>query len=164
MQSYASVVQSLVSTSIGRFYQRNDPLALAQFLPERIWRAYIVLDPELARANLTEMRGKTPGADPAFDKAYQNWARASEALIDEALPDQDEIIGAYFCGPLPSRTNASGPWASSGTYVEKLVNEKPELFKAAVVNEEAMEAMGKAGHSRPTSWRDAKRDHPQRTR
>ena len=150
MNSYASVVQSLLSTCP----QRKDPLALAQFLPGRIWRAYTVVDPELARANLTEMRGKTPGADPAFDKAYQNWARASKALIDEALPDQDEIIGAYFCGPLPPRTNTSGPWASSGTCVEKLVNRKPGLFKAAVVNEDAMEAMRKADNSAVAGAKD----------
>src|ERR1700722_34123 len=49
MKGYASVVQSLVSNSRGGPSQRNDPLALAQFLPGRIWRAYSVVDPELAR-------------------------------------------------------------------------------------------------------------------
>jgi hypothetical protein len=144
MNGYASVVQALVSTSIDRSSQRKDPLTVAQFLPGRIWRAYIVVDPEQARTNLAEMKNKPPGADPAFDKAYKNWAKASKALIDAALPEQDEIIGAYFCGHLPSRANVPFPWASSGTCVEELVKRKPELFKAAVANEDAMRAMNEA--------------------
>ena len=142
MNGYVGVVQALVSTRIDRpRSQKEGPRELAQFLPGRIWRAYVVLDPQLARTNLVELKGKPPGADAVFDKAYANWVKASKALIDSALPDQDEIIGAYFCGHLPPRANAPFPWAESGTYVERLVKRKPELFKAAAVNEDAMRAM-----------------------
>jgi len=141
MNGYAAVAQALVSTSIEGPSQRKDPLALAQFLPGRIFRAHVVIDPEMAKTNLIEMRDRPPGADPAFDRLYANWAKASKVLIDVALPDQDEIIGAYFCGSLPPRANVPFPWASSGTYVEKLLNKKPELLKAAMVNEDAMRAM-----------------------
>jgi hypothetical protein len=148
MSGYAGVVQALVSTSNARPSEKRTPLAVAQFLPGRIWRGYVVLDPKLAKTNLIEMKDKPPGADPAFDKLYANWAKASKALIDAALPDQDEIIGAYFCGHLPPRTNASGPWAASaGTYVESLVSRKPDLFKAAVLNEQAMDAINEARNS-----------------
>jgi hypothetical protein len=67
--------------------------------------------------------------------------------FNAALPDQDEIIGAYFCGQLPPRTNASFPWASAGTCVERLIQTKPDLFKAAVVNEDANRAMTQARDS-----------------
>jgi hypothetical protein len=148
MSGYVGVVQALVSTSNVRSSERRTPLAVAQFLPGRIWRGFVVLDPERAKTNLIEMKDKPPGTDPAFDKLYANWAKASKALIDATLPDQDEIIGAYFCGHLPPRTNASGPWAASaGTCVESLVSRKPGLFKAAVLNEQAMDAINEVHNS-----------------
>jgi len=148
MNGYVGVVQALVSTSIVRPSERRTPLALAQFLPGRIWHACVMLDPKLARTKLFEMKSKPAGTGPAFDKAYENWAKAAKPLIEAALTDQDEIIGAYFCGNLPPRANASFPWAASaGTYVERLVSNKPDLFKAAVANELAMDAINEARQS-----------------
>jgi hypothetical protein len=144
MNGYVGAVQALVSTRMSGTGSNKD---LAQFVPGRIWRAFVVIDPKLARENLIEMKGKQPGADPAFDAAYQEWVEASKGLIDAALPDQDEIIGAYFFGQLPPRTNAPAPWAASGTYVERLIHRKPNLFNAAAANEAAMRAMSEAGRA-----------------
>lgn len=141
VSSYASVLQALASTSLNSLaLLKGNPQALAQFLPGRIHRAYIVIDPNLAKDHLIELQNR-PAADPEFDKAYEDWVRASEALIEAALPDQDEIIGAYFGGYLPPRTNAPFPWSSSGTYVERLVKTKTNLFAAAAANERAMSRM-----------------------
>lgn len=137
VSSYASVLQALASTSLHSPPYRYNPLQLAQFLPGRIHRAYIVVDPNLAKDHLIELENR-PAADPEFDKAYEDWAGVSKVLIEAALPDQDEIIGAYFGGYMPPRTNVPFPWSSSGTYVERLVKTKTNLFAAAVANEQAM--------------------------
>jgi hypothetical protein len=156
MNGYAGVVQALASTQISwPGFARENPLELAQFVPGRIWRAFVVTDPKLAKDHLAEMKLKPPGDDPAFNKAYENWAKASKALIDAALPDQDEIIGAYFCGHLPPRTDAPAPWATSRTYVERLMNRKPDLFKAAAANEDAMKAIREAGKATPATARQS---------
>jgi hypothetical protein len=141
VSSYASVLQALASTSLGSLALRNgNPLALADFLPGRIEQAFVVVDPNLAKDHLIELKNR-PAADPEFDKAYEDWIKASKTLIEAALPDQDEIIGAYFGGYMPPRTNVPFPWSSSGTYVERLVKTKPNLFAAAAANERAMNRM-----------------------
>jgi hypothetical protein len=141
VSSYASVLQALASTALNSInLRKGNPQALADFLPDRIHRAFIVVDPNLAKDHLIELKNR-PTADPEFDKAYKEWVQASKALIEEALPDQDEIIGAYFGGYMPPRTNVPFPWSSSGTYVERLVKTKTNLFAAAVVNERAMSRM-----------------------
>ncbi len=140
MSGYAAALQALVSTTTQWPLSKN-PRAIAQFVPGRIWRAFAVRNPKLANDHLIEMKAKSPDVDPAFDETYRIWVKASQALIDAALPDQDEIIGAYFCGHLPPRTNTPFPWAASGTYVEALIDRKSNLFKAALANEDAMRAM-----------------------
>lgn len=142
--SYASAIEALASTSLisSRGFQQMTPeltrssLPLALF-PDQILRAFIVVDPNLAKEHLDELTNR-PAQDPQFDKAYEQWVRTSKALIQVALPDQDEIIGAYFGGYMPPRTNAPIPWSSTGTYVERLVKTKPDLFAAAAANERAM--------------------------
>ena len=103
MNGYVGVVQALVSTSIERFSEKPTPQAVAQFLPGRIWRAYVVLDPKLARTHLIETKDKPPGADPAFDKLYANWAKASKALIDAALPDRMKSLAPTFAANCTTR-------------------------------------------------------------
>src|SRR5579862_408260 len=130
--SYASALQALASTSPGAS-DRFNPLQLAQFLPGRIWDACLV-DSKIARDHQLENRR---AAGPEFDKAYEERTNADKALIEAALPDQDEIIGAYFGGYMPPRTNAPFPWSSAGTYVERLVKTKTNLFAAAIASERA---------------------------
>jgi hypothetical protein len=147
MNGYAGVVQALVSTIINESGSLDEnPRTLASFVPGRIWMAFIVADPELAKSWIVKYTGKPLGTDSSLDQAYQNWAKTSEALIDAALPDQDELIGAHFCGRMPPRTNAPSPWAASPTYVESLMSKKPDFFRAVAANEAAKRAMTEANN------------------
>lgn len=117
MDGYAGVVRALVSTKVSwPGFKRQDPLELATFGASRFWLAST-----FAVASTPESKCKA----------------AATALINAALPDQDEIIGAYFCGHLPPRANAPAPWSASPTYVERLIPAKPFLFAALAAYEDA---------------------------
>jgi hypothetical protein len=100
--------------------------------------------------NLAELRVNLPDSDKAFfEKAKENAGKAAGNLIEAALADPDEVIGAYLKGLPPLPTNAASPWFSRNTYVEKLMLKRPEVFKAAAANEVAMHALSDAGSNAP---------------
>lgn len=155
MNGYVGVVQALVSTRPdGSGLKRDDPRALALHIPGSIWYAFEVIDPKIARDYFPEMRGHV-GADQAFEDAYQNWAKTSEALIEAALPDSDEIIGAYFHGHVPLPSDAPGPWVTSHTYVERLMSKKPDLLKAAAAYNAARQVLGAVVHAEQAAPKQA---------
>jgi hypothetical protein len=154
MNGYVTVVRALTSVKLswpGIEERKQTPLEVAQYLPSRIWRAFALADPsQMTAANMAEMRAKVPDSDKAaFEQAKQDAVKAASALIDVSLTDPDGIIGAYLKGVPPPRTNAPGPWVSSPTYVEKLMAQRPEVFKAAAANELAMRAFSEAGSTDP---------------
>src|SRR2546426_5931012 len=77
MNGYVAVVQALVSTMVswpGIEERKQTPLKLAQFLPNRIYRAFAVVDPsKLNAANLVEMKVNLAESDKAaFEQAKEN--------------------------------------------------------------------------------------------
>jgi tetratricopeptide (TPR) repeat protein len=151
---YVSVVQALTSVQLswpGIADHKQTPLELAQFVPGRISRAFAMADPAQANgSNLVELRATVPEGDKAaFERAKAVATAAASNLIAAAQPDSDEVVGAFFRGMPPPPTNASGPWVSLHTYVERLMLKRPEVFKAAGENEDAMKALQQAGRSDP---------------
>ena len=154
MNGYRAIVQALVSVQLswpGIEEHKQTPLELAQFVDGRIYRAFAVVDPaKRTGAYLIEMKAKVPESDKAtFEKAEANAVKAAGALIEAALVNPDEVIGAYLKGLPPPSTNAPGPWVSPTTYVERLMMKRPEIFRAAAANEAAMDALLDAGRSDP---------------
>ncbi|PYK01663.1 MAG: hypothetical protein DME23_03715 [Verrucomicrobia bacterium] len=151
MNGYVTVVQALVSVRLswpGIEERKQTPLELASFLPSRIFRAFAVVDPaRMNAANLVEMRVNLADSDKAaFDKAKEDSVKAATGLLDVALTDPDGIVGAYLTGLPPARTNEAGPWVSRLSYVEKLMLNRPDVFRALAANEQAMDALYQAGH------------------
>ena len=127
-------------------------LQLAQFLPSRIHRAFAAADPSLMNAHvLAELNLNPPESDrAAFETAKANTTQAAQKLIEVALSDSDGILGAYLKGLPPSiPAPQSPPWASFGTAVGSLMVKRLDLFRAAAANEEAMNAIWKAGQNDP---------------
>ncbi len=154
VNGYVAAVQAMVSVQYswpGIEEHRQRPLELAQFVAGRIWRAFVVVDPaRMNGTNLIEMRVNVPEANQAqFEAAKANAIKAAGALINAALVDPDEVIGAWLKGLPPAQTNAAGPWVSRSSYVERLMLKRPEIFKAAAANEEAMQALADAGRDDP---------------
>jgi tetratricopeptide (TPR) repeat protein len=154
VNGYVAVVQALVSVQLswpGIEDRKQTPLELAQFVEGRISRAFAMVDPAKRNgAYLVELRARVPDSDKArFDQAKANAVKAAGALIDAALVNPDEVIGAYLKGLPPTSTNRPRPWVSQITYVERLMMERPEVFRAAAANEEAMRALSDAGRSDP---------------
>jgi hypothetical protein len=150
MDGYAAAVQALVSVSwpgIKETYPHEDPLRLAQFVPSRIHRAFALFNEK--EPDLYELKANLPESDKAaFENARQQAMTAANELIQTALPDGDSIIGAYLKGR-PVRKYSDGPWVSYWSPVEKLMSKKPEVFRAAIANEQAMHALANAGQSDP---------------
>ena len=154
VNGYVAVVQALVSVQLswaGSEERKQTPLELAQFVAERIYGAFGVVDPTRMNGTyLGDMKARVPDSDKAkFETAKENAVKAASALIEAALVNPDEVIGAYLKGLPPPSTNAPGPWVSRTTYVERLMMTRPEVFKAAAANEEAMDALLDAGRNDP---------------
>jgi len=154
VNGYVAVVQALVSVQLswpGIEERKQTPLELAHFVAERIYGAFGVVEPTRMNGTyLGEMEARVPDSDKArFEKTKENAVRAAGALIDVALVDPDEVIGAYLKGLPPPSTNTPGPWVSRTTYVERLMMKRPEVFKAAAANEDAMDALLDAGRNDP---------------
>ena len=126
------------------------PLQVAHHLPSRIYRAFAMVDPakfnprHVGELNFTV----TESNRSVFEEAKANVAKAARTLLDIALADPDGIIGAYLKG-IPSQRDGKHPWFPSSTLVGQLMREKPELFRAAAANEEAMSALWKVGDNDP---------------
>jgi hypothetical protein len=156
MDGYAAAVESLANPNLGWPGIKEDhtaierPLDLARFLPSRIHRAFAFADPSMLNAaNLGEMDANLPETDkPAFDNAKENAVNAARTLVDAAAVDPDGIVGIYLMG-LPRRKYSDGPWVSFWTPIEKLMKERPELFRVAAACEDSIGALWKAGESDP---------------
>jgi hypothetical protein len=132
---------------------KTRPLELAQFLPDRIHRAFAAADSSLMNAGvLGETNLNPPESDrPAFEKAKAEATQAAQKLIEAALSDPDVILGAYLSGlPRSNRQEGKAPWADFGTPVESLMMKRPDVFRAAAENEKAMRAIWKAGQNDPS--------------
>jgi len=144
MYGYAAVTQALVSTmytwpGITEGTKLQDVLP---FVPGRIYRAFLIADP--AATKKEEKLDMPAEAQAAYDKARHEEIDTANALIDAALKNPDEIVGAYLKGSIPPDKKERQPWVSSSTYVEKAMLRFPEVFKAAIRNEEAMNAVNNA--------------------
>lgn len=155
---YAAAIHGLFS-AIARwpgFEHTAQPMELAQYLPSRIHRAFAVVDPSKFNAGEFgyEMNLKLPDSDKAaFEKAKENAIQAAAALLEAALTDPDGIVGPYLKGVPQSANHEEGRHLIrhliQHTLVEKLMNNRPDLFKAAAANEEAMMALWRAGDNDP---------------
>jgi prepilin-type processing-associated H-X9-DG protein len=147
MNGYASVTQAL--TSVQAFAAKQPGFLgiktltreVAEFLPDRIYRAFTVSDP----SHLKQIYGwdvAVPESDrPALEKAQENAVGAAKTLIEAALTAPDEIVGAYLKGLPPPRKDGTFPWVSFYTYPERVMINRPDVVKAAMANEEAMAAL-----------------------
>ncbi|HEX8523709.1 MAG TPA: hypothetical protein VF669_15750 [Tepidisphaeraceae bacterium] len=149
MYGYAAVTQALVSTmyqwpeiSSGQDLQR-----VAPFVAGRIYRAFqIVQEGGESKGEKVNLAGP---ARAAYDKARKDQVKAAEALIAAAMENPDEIVGAYLRGMLQRKQDAKEPWVSQLSYVEQAMSRHPGVFKAALANEEAMDAVNRAQRSDP---------------
>src|SRR5438552_4458039 len=129
------------------------PQQLAQFLPSRIHGAFAAIDPSSVTTCFFGGRNlNLPESDrAAFEALKENATQAATKLIDVAASDPDGILGAYLRGlPGSNQKNQNPPWASFGTPVGSLMQERPDLFQAAAANEEAMNAVWRASQNDPT--------------
>jgi hypothetical protein len=153
---YAAAVYGL-TRSMGcwpglKEWWNKSPLELAQFLPNRIWRAFAAADPALMNAYVIgEGNANPPESERvAFEAAKERAAQAAKKLIEAALSDPDAIFGPYLKGIPPTRRPPVGGPLFSGTPVGGLIEKRPDLFRAAAANEEAMAALWKAGENDPS--------------
>jgi hypothetical protein len=123
-------------------------LRLAQYLPDRIHRAFGAVDPSQS-SNLCEL-SLSADRKAASKQAADKFVRTAHALIDVALTDADGIMAPYLQGITLTPATAGGrrvvPFE---TDVEKLLRDRPELFAAAAANETAMKALWDFGASDP---------------
>jgi hypothetical protein len=155
MNGYAAAVHGLTSAMFSwpGMEDRKKPLQLARFLPDRIHRAFAAADPSLINARvLGETNLNPPESDQAaFEAAKEKATQAAKNLIDVAVSDPDGILGPYLRGlPQSSPQDRNRPWALFGTPVESLMHKRPDLLQAAAANEEAMDAVWKAGQNDPS--------------
>jgi hypothetical protein len=154
MNGYVTITQALESAQWGwpDIQERKETsLETAQFLPDRIWGAFAMADASQRNANISiGPEANVPDSDKAaYEKAQQDFIKAATALIDVSLTDPDGIIGSYLKGLPPPGKNAPEPWVSSVTYVDRLMKNRPDVFKAAAANDQAMQALEEAGNSDP---------------
>jgi len=134
-------------------WNKPNPLQLAQFLPARIARAFAAADPAMMNARvLGETNLNPPENDrAAFEEAKQKATRAAQQLIEVAQSDPDGILGAYLKDlPNGNQPGQNPPWASFFTPVGALMQNRPDLLRAAAANEEAMLALWQAGANDPS--------------
>jgi hypothetical protein len=156
MNAYAAAIQGLNNAMLPGT-DLEDPmkpsvLQLAQFLPSRIHSAFAATDPSRVSACFFGERNlNLPETErAAFEAAKEHATQAAKKLIDVALSDPDGILGAYLKGlPRSSGESQKPPWASFCTPVGSLMEKRPDLFRAAAENEEAMSAIWRAGQNDP---------------
>jgi tetratricopeptide (TPR) repeat protein len=151
---YVAVVRALVSTTLswpGIEEYRIAPYELARQVPWLIHQTFAIEGAPIANSmDLYGNKVNIPAGDKAgFEKAKENAIRAAEALLNVALSDPDGIVGPYLKGLLPSRADARPPWLSPYTYVDKLMNERPDVFGTARALQEGMDAVSKAVRNDP---------------
>jgi len=125
-------------------------LRLAQFLPDRIYRAFAAIDQSEA-ANLCELNSQLSADRRAASKeAQERFVATARALIDIAVTDPDGIMRPYLCGITLGPTNADGRRVVPfHTEVDNLVRDRPDLLAAAAANESAMRALWDLGAGDP---------------
>jgi len=110
------------------------PLELAQFLPDRIHRAFAAADPSVMDAGiLGETNLNPPESDrPAFENAKQDATRVAAKLVEVALSDPDGILAPYLNG-LPEAPLAAQSLITGRPYIYVAAGEK----RRAKVNDAA---------------------------
>ncbi len=126
------------------------PLQLAQFLPDRICRAFADIDPETPGVGGESKLALSEPEQAAFEAAKQNAAQAAKRLIDVALSDPEGILGAYLRAVSRPEQGPGRRAAFEWTAVENLLQKRPDLFQAAAAAEEAMARVWKAGENAPS--------------
>ena len=159
MNGYAAAVHAMTSAILSwpgiedLEDPKPKPSELAQFLPDRIHRAFAAADASLMNAGVLGETNLNPpeGDRPTFDKAKELATQAAQKLIEVALSDPDAILGAYLNGlTRPTRQEGKSPWADFSTPVQSLMIKRPDVFRAAAENERAMRAIWKAGQNDPS--------------
>jgi hypothetical protein len=148
---YAAAGHALANAFMGwpGLDERLKTLNVVLHLPDRIHRAFAMIDPE-KRNRLGEMNlNPTPEHRAAFQEAVEKAAKTAVALIEVVLTDPDGIVGPYLRGIPASQDQAGGPVAFRQSLVEDLIAARPDVFRAALTHEEAMNAVWKAGASDP---------------
>ena len=145
MNAYAAVTQALVSVSYSwpGIEDRAKAMEWADFMPSRVLSAFE------SPGRVVDEPG-VPEQDKAdFYLAKERLSKAAQNLIDLAAADPDGIIGAYLKG-LPRQPDyANGPWVANVTYVEKVMLERPEVFKASGEFGDAVDAVYEAAKNAP---------------
>ncbi len=159
MNGYAAAFHALTSRRMSwpgiedlEKQPKPKPLDSAMFLPDRICRAFAAADPEIMNAGvLGETNLHPPESDrAAFEQAKADATRAARKLIEVALSDPDGILGPYLNGlPRAEGEPGSRPWSQFSTPVEGLMLKRPDVFRAAIENEQAMQAVWDAGQNDP---------------
>lgn len=160
MIGYAGAVQALVSTRVKwPGLKHRNPMNQVTFFPGRLWSAVLLSAPTLPEW-VNEKGSKVPVADrPAFEKARAATLKEAAMFAEAALTNQDEVIGAFFSGYLPRRTNAPAPWILSYTHVERLIARRPELFAVFEEYDEASSALHRSLN--PNNWSANQRKDPE---
>ena len=121
--------------------------AAGHFLPSRISIALSLSDStrKVFRWPI-ESAANVPEKDKAaFEMARADAAEAAAALVEAALIEPDEIIGAYLKDVPRAQTNSPTGWVSTQTHVTKLLWRRQDLFRAAVKHERAFNVLQHAG-------------------
>jgi hypothetical protein len=128
----------------------RDSFQLAQFLPDRICRAFADMDPETPGVG-GESRLALPEPDQAaFEAAKQEASRAAKRLIEAALSDPEGILGAYLKSISRTERGPGQRAAFEWTAVEHLLQKWPDLFQAAAAAEAATARVWEAGENAPS--------------
>jgi len=153
---YAAAVYGLTSPMFScpgiKDWWNLNPLQLAQFLPDRIHRAFAAADPSFTAARVLGEGNLNPPEDEraALEAAKENAAQAAKKLIEIALSDPDGILGPYLEGLPQSDRQPQSPPVFTWTPVEGLLQKRPDVFQAAAASEEAMAALWNAGENSPS--------------
>jgi hypothetical protein len=154
MNGYAAAIQGLTNAMLPctGFEDLTAPniLKLAQFLPSRIHQAFAATDPSTIHdCFLGELNANPSENDRvALEKAREDAMQAAKKLVETALVDSESIFGAYLNGlPGQAELGQTPPWSSFSTPVGTLMEKRPDLFRAAAANEEAINALIKIWQS-----------------
>jgi hypothetical protein len=127
-------------------------LRLAQFLPDRIHRAFAAADPEEIRYLGESHLKVSDERKAALERARAKFIESGKVLIETVLTDTDRIMAPYLKGiPLMKRDADGRQVVPFETDVEKLLGARPEVFAAAAASEEAMRALWDNGAGDPSN-------------
>jgi hypothetical protein len=151
---YATVIYALSSPLLSvpglKEWWSPGPFQLAQFLPDRINRAFADSDPESPGVGGESIMALNEPERAGFKAARENAVLAARRLIDVALPEGESILGSYL-ETVAKPESTAGPMAAfQWTAVENLLQKRPDLFQAAAAAEEAMATVWKAGETAPS--------------